>query len=38
MRTTGTVEWLNESRGIGFITPEAGQKAPAAERLTGSGR
>ena len=38
MRTTGAVEWLNDSRGFGFITPEAGQKAPAAERLTGSAR
>ena len=26
MRTTGTVKWLNDAKGFGFITPEGGQK------------
>jgi CspA family cold shock protein len=26
MRTTGTVKWFNDSKGVGFITPENGQK------------
>ena len=26
MRTKGTVKWFNDSKGFGFITPEAGSK------------
>jgi len=26
MRTTGTVKWVNDSKGFVFITPENGQK------------
>jgi len=25
-RTTGTVKWINDAKGFGFITPEDGQK------------
>ncbi len=38
MRTTGTVNWFNDSKGFGFITPEGGQKGPAAEDVTKLGR
>ena len=26
MRTTGTVKWFNDSKGFGFIEPEAGER------------
>ena len=26
MRTTGTVKWFNDAKGVGFITPEDGSK------------
>ncbi len=26
MRTTGTVTWVNDAKGFGFITPEDGSK------------
>jgi len=26
MRTKGTVKWLNDGKGYGFITPEEGEK------------
>ncbi len=26
MRTTGTVQWFNDSQGFGFITPDDGSK------------
>ncbi len=26
MRTTGTVKWFNDAKGVGFITPADGQK------------
>ena len=26
MRTKGTVQWFNDSKGFGFITPEDGSK------------
>ena len=26
MRTTGTVKWFNDAKGLGFITPEDGAK------------
>ena len=27
MRTKGTVKWFNETKGFGFITPEAGDRS-----------